>query len=420
MNPLTFLGQMFSRKSALSREDILGAIAAAGDGRSAAGRDVSLTTAIQVSTMFACARVIGEGIAQVPLKLMQESADGRSRLPMKAHYLYSMLGARPNDWMTSFEYREMIAWHCVVAGQHVSYLNRDSRGRILEFVPILPQRVTVEQQRDYSLVYKVTGADGSYRTLQASDVWHVRGPSWDGFTGIKAIQVAREALGLAMVIEESQARLHRNGVRPSGAYAVEGALSEKQHTELTAWLKTQAGPENAGKPMIMDRAAKWLSQTMSGVDAQTLESRRFQIEEICRFCRVMPIMVGYSDKATTYASAEQMFIAHLVHTLAPWFQRLEQSIDANLLTDRDRATGVYANFVEEGLLRGAAKDTKDVILGYVNGGIMTPNEGRAKLDMNPDSDPASDELRIPTNIVGAVDAPGDVAVDPPSDLNAEK
>jgi phage portal protein BeeE len=119
---------------------------------------------------------------------------------------------------------------------------------------------------------------------------------------------------------------------------------------------------------------------------------------------VMPIMVGYSDKAMTYASAEQMFLSHVVHTLAPWYQRIEQSIDANLLTDKERTDGLYANFVEEGLLRGSSIDTKDAILGYVNGGIMTPNEGRAKLDLNPDSDPASEQLRIPANLVGKPEA----------------
>ena len=161
-----------------------------------------------------------------------------------------------------------------------------------------------------------------------------------------------------------------------------------------------SGSSNAGNTLILDRAAKWQPMQMSGIDAQSIENRRFQIEEICRFARVLPIMVGYSDKATTYASAEQMFLHHLVHTLAPWYSRLEQSIDTNLLTEKDRQAGIYSDFVEEGMLRGSAEATKEVILGYVNGGILTPNEGRALLDRNPDSDPTSDNLRVPANIVG--------------------
>ena len=113
-------------------------------------------------------------------------------------------------------------------------------------------------------------------------------------------------------------------------------------------------------------------------------------------------MVGYSDKAATYASAEQMFLAHLVHCLAPWYRRLEQSVDANLLTKKDRKDGHYACFVDAGILRGSLEVTKDFLLGLVNGGLMTPNEGRSKLDLNPDEDPASDKLRIPANITGSV------------------
>ena len=115
-------------------------------------------------------------------------------------------------------------------------------------------------------------------------------------------------------------------------------------------------------------------------------------------------MVGAESKNTTYASAQQMFLAHVVHTMAPWWQRIEQSIDTNLLTETDRKAGLYSNFVEEGLLRGSMVETKETLLGYTNGGLMTPNEARAKLDLNPDADPDSDKLRIPANITGAVPA----------------
>jgi HK97 family phage portal protein len=215
------------------------------------------------------------------------------------------------------------------------------------------------------------------------------------------VQLAREAIGLAMATEEQHSRMHRNGVRSSGVYSVEGTLNKQQHEDLAKWLQREmAGVENASKPMILDRNAKWLSTAMTGVDAQHLETRKYQVEDVCRFMRVMPIMVGYSDKAATYASAEQMFLAHVVHTLAPWYQRLEQSIDANLLTKAEREDGYYAQFVEEGLLRGSIEATAIVLDKYVNGGLMTPNEGRAKLDMNPDPDPASNKLRVPANIVG--------------------
>lgn len=367
----------------------------------ATGKTVNVGTAIEVATVFACCRVIGEGIAQVPLKLMRESADGKSRVPAKEHRLYSKLAFKPNRWQTSFEYREMIAWHVVLTGNHFSFINRMA-GQIIELFPFQPGQIKVIRDDGGTLSYEATADDGSKKVYPAEAIWHVRGPSWNSWYGLEAVKLAREAIGLAMATEEAAGALHKNGVRPSGVYSVEGTLKDDGYKTLSDWIEKKiAGSGNTGKPLILDHSAKWMSTQMTGIDAQTLEMRRFQIEEICRFARVMPIMVGYSDKAATYASAEQMFLAHVVHTLAPWYQRLEQSMDANLLTDIDRKNGIYSNFVEEGLLRGSLRDTKDTILGYVNGGILTPNEGRAKLDVNPDSDPESDKLRIPANIVGA-------------------
>lgn len=368
---------------------------------SVAGKEVNAKTALQVSTVVGCVRAIGEGIAQVPLKLVQESAGGKKRKATE-HPLYNVLATRPNPWQTSFEFRETLAWHVVLCGNSFSFKNVVG-GTVRELIPFEPGQVRVTRTDDRRLAYEVTLENGKTQVFPAEAIWHVRGPSWNTWMGLEAVQLAREAIGLAMATEEQHARMHKNGVRASGVYSVDGTLTPKQFEDLRNWIeKEMGGIENAGRPMVLDRAAKWLNTSMTGIDAQHLETRKHQIEEICRFFRVMPIMVGYSDKATTYASSEQMFIAHLIHTLAPWYQRLEQSIDANLLTEKERQAGYYSQFVEEGLLRGSTKDTKDVLLGYVNGGLMKPNEARAKLDMDPDEDPASDRLRIPANIVGTV------------------
>lgn len=367
--------------------------------QSKSGARVNSDTAIDVSTVFACCRVIGEGVAQVPLQLMQDSKDGKTKQKAKQHHLYDKLAYKPNRWQTSFEYREMTCWHVVLTGNHYSFINRLG-GKIVELFPFLPKSVT-PIFKDGDLKYEVSSEDGKKKIFPQESILHVRGPSMNGWLGLDCVKHAREAIGLAMATEGAAASLHKNGARPSGSYSVEGKLNEKQYKDLSKWVNDHfSGSENAGKPLILDSAAKWMTTQMTGIDAQSLEQRRFQIEEICRFARVMPIMVGHSDKASTYASAEQMFLAHVVHTLAPWYQRIEQCLDASLLTDKERAAGYYFNFVEEGLLRGSLIDTKETILGYVNGGILTPNEGRAKLDQNPDADPASDKLRIPTNIVG--------------------
>ena len=377
-------------------------------------QDVLPLGAIRVAAVFACARVIANGIAQVPLKLMRESKDGKTRLPAKEHPLYDILANRPNEWQTSFEYRETLSFHLDLCGNHYSFINRSNRSGIMELIPFEPGSVTVKRADDFTLSYEVRAQNGSVQPFPAKAIWHVRGPSWNSWMGLEAVQLAREAIGLSMAIEEQQARSQKNGVRASGAYSIENKLDAQQYKDLKKWIDDNyAGPQNAGSPMLLDRGAKWLNTSMSGVDAQTLETRRFQVEEICRHIAVNPIMVFAESKNTTYASAEQMFLSHVVHTLSPTYVRLEQSIDANLLTDKEREEGLYACFVDEGLLRGSMKDKKDTLLGYVNGGLMTANEARAKLDVNPDADPASDKLRIPANITGSV-PPADPKT-PPSD-----
>jgi HK97 family phage portal protein len=336
---------------------------------------------------------------------MRESADGKTRLPEKSHSLYRVLKARPNDWQTAFEFWEMVSFHLDLCGKHYSFINRSNRAGIMELIPFEPNCVRVEREDDYSLRYFVRGANGGEQEFPQQAIWHIKGPSWNSWEGLELINLARESVGLAMAAEEQQSRLQRNAARPSGVYSVEGTLPDDRYEKLRDWIDNNlSGVENVGKPMLLDRNAKWLNTSMSGVDAETLATRRFQVEEVCRHLGVNPILVFAESKNTTYASAEQMFLAHVVHTLAPIYRRVEQSIDANLLTDKDRAGGLYANFVEDGMLRGSVKDRHELIRLDVNNGIITPNEGRALEDLNPDPDPASDKLRIPANLVGSTPA----------------
>lgn len=346
------------------------------------GKSITLDTAMRVTAVLACARVIAEGIAQVPFKLYR--GEGRSREPAKDHPLYDVLHRRPNDWMSSFELREMMGYHCTLAKGFTAYANRGRNGRVVELIPIMPHTVEVIQGADWSIKYRVTASNGSTQDFPQDAIWHVRGPSWDGVVGMDLIGLAREAIGLAVAAEESQSTLHRRGARPSGLYSVEGTLSKDQHRLLKAWIdENYAGDSKSGSTMLLDRTAKFTSMQMSGVDAQHLETRRFQIEEVCRAFRVMPIMAGYSDKAATYASAEQMFLSHVVHTLSPWYERIEQSADCQLLTKQDIEEGHYAKFTTAGLLRGALKDTAEYLGVLIDRGIMTRNEARDKLELNP-------------------------------------
>lgn len=356
-----------------------------GGGATKSGASVTSETALQVSVVLSCVRIIAEGVAQVPFRVMQESADARTRLPAKAHPLYDLLHRKPNRWQTSFGFRETMTMHAVLMGNAYAFISRVGREqRIFELIVIPPHRVKTKASDNGTLTYTVTGRNGATRELAETDLWHWRGPSWDGQSGLVLVQLAREAIGLAMATEESQARLHANGVRTQGVYSVEGALKKQDYQDLKEWItKEFGGAANTGVPMILDRNATWQPLSMTGVDAQHLETRKHQIEEICRMFRVLPIMAGQSDKAATYASAEQMFIAHLVHTLATWYERIEQSADCYLLTDQERAEGYYTFLDPAGMLRGALKDTAEYLYKLVSIGAMTRNEAREKLDLNP-------------------------------------
>lgn len=396
------------RKSASAGNDGLPDILSAllrGGAKSKAGALVSRETALRVSTVFSCLRVISEGVAQVPWKVMRERPSAVSVHPERhaatEHPLFDMLHRAPNGWNTSFEFREIMVLHAGLTGNAYAFKNVidvGTRGpQVAELILLDPSRVTVKQGDDWGVRYEVRGKTGAVQVFPPSAIWHVRGPSWNGVTGLDVLDLAREAVGLSIAAEESQSSLNAKGLRPGGVYSVDGTLNADQYKQLKKWIETEnAGLDKAGSVMLLDRAAKFQSLAMTGVDAQHLETRRLQIEEVCRFFRVMPIMIGYSDKAATYASAEQMFLAHVVHTLMPWYERIQQSAEVNLLTREERRQGYYIKLMEAGLLRGAMKDTAEYLYRLTMGGVMERNEARGKLDLNPL--PGLDEPLTPTNM----------------------
>ncbi len=365
------------------------------------GASVSHQSALEVPAVLSCVRVISEGVAQVPFKVYRQVGD--KIMPAAEHPLYRVLHRKPNGWMTSFELRETMTIHCVMTGDAYAFINR-VRGEVRELIPFPPGAVNCKQKDDYSLEYQITAPSGNTMTVPQEAVWHWRGPSWDAVSGLDVVKMAREAIGLAMSAEESQARMQKNGAAISGTYSVEGTLNAEQYKAMRAWLdKEFDGAANLGKTKLLDRNAKFHPQSMTGIDAQLLETRKHQIEEICRAFRVMPIMAGYSDKAATYASAEQMFLAHVVHTLSPWYERIEQSAECNLLTDNEVAEGYFVKFNAAGLMRGSHKDRSEYFAKALGSGgspaWMTPDEVRALEELNPMGGDAA-LLPKPTNVPG--------------------
>lgn len=377
---------------------------------SKSGVGVTQASMFRVSAALACIRAISQGMAQVPFKLMQSYEDGplTRKREARTHQLFDVIYARPNAWQTSFEFIETLVMHACMGNAYV-FKNR-YRGKVAELFLLNPSQVQAKQESDWSITYTATGKNGERVPVPASDIWHIRGPSIDGFLGMDVLGMARDALGLSMALENSHASLHANSIRPSGIYSVEGTLKDDQHKQLTTWLKAQAAA-GTGTPLVLDRNAKWLSQAMSGMDAQHLETRQHQIEEVCRFFGVLPTIIGYTgDKANTYASAEVQETAHKVRTLGPWYKRIQDSANVNLLADIERREqGYYFKFVTNALMAASAKDRGEFYARALGSGgspaFMTQDEVRALEDLDPMGGDAS-LLPIATNKPAAPAAGG--------------
>ena len=396
---MSFWSRLFSRKAESVRSSLDLFREIYGGRESKSGIVVNVDRALQVATILACCKVIAEGIAQVPWRVYQETS-GKKALAT-AHPLYNLLYRRPNRWQTSFEFRETLAFHTVLCGNFYGFMGRVGRARELrEIIPIEPSRVRVTKLANDRLDYEISGQNGASEHFPQEVIWHVKGPSWNGWMGLEGIRLAREAIGLSIATEEAHSTFHKNGAKVSGLLSMKENIGEERYKFLAAWIDKHAiGGERENKPLVLDNSADFKNMTMTGVDAQHLETRKHQIEEICRAFRVMPIMVGHADKTATYASAEQMFLAHVVHTLLPWYQRIEQSGDVNLLTDAERAEGYYTKFNPNALMRGAAADRGAFYAQGLGAGghpaWLTPNDVRSLEEMERSDDENADKLFYP-------------------------
>ena len=367
-------------------------------GASKAGPSVNWKNALRVSVAFSCGRVLAEGIAQVPFKLMQENGEG-SRTA-REHPLYQVQARRPNDFMTSFQWRETMMLHAIFAKGGYSVINRVG-GKVMELIPVMPDRVRIEQKPDASLVYWVRMDGETERPFPRESIFHLRGPSWDGIEGLDVIDLAREALGLSLATEETHALFHKNGAKAAGIITMDGELKTEGRNALKKAFQEASTGGNAYKTLVLDQAAKFSQMSMTGVDSEHLATRKHQIEEVCRFMRVFPQMAGYSDKTSTFASAEQFFIAHVVHSLGPWVERMEQTSDRDLLTKKEINEGYFSKLTVQGLMRGAHADRSNYFSKALGAGgspaWMTQDEVRALDELNPMGGNAA-ILREPSNV----------------------
>lgn len=384
------------RAAVLTYEQIAALIDARGGGH-VAGVLVNEQTALQVSTVLGCVKVIADGCATPALHIYRDTGGARQRATALPEY--RLLHRRPNEFQTSSEWRRMMTAHAALSGMGLSIKVRGANQRVTELLPVAPGSWEAVETGRYEVIYRVRDRWGTVGEFEPRDVFLLPNLQWHLLRPLPALALARNAVGLALASEMSQAKFHEQGARPSGMYSVEGTLSEQQYTALREHLKSSIqGVDRAGLPMILDRSAKYVQTQMSGVDAQHLETRRNQVEEICRAFGVFPIMVGHSDKTATFASSEAFFSAHLKHTLAPWHECWTQRIDEFLL---DGAGSLFAEFDTRYLRAGSMVDRAQWARTMAELGIYTRNELREEEGKDPL--PGLDKPLTPLNM----DAGGD-------------
>jgi HK97 family phage portal protein len=380
-----------------SADDVLRDLLAGSNSKS--GQSVTLTSALEVPVVLGIARVIAEGVAQVPWKLYQRIGEGR--IEARDHPLFYLLHRRPNEWQTSFEFREQIMLHLVLAGNAFVFVNRSSNGSIIELLPYEPGSVTVKRRDDMSMEYRIRLANGSDVVIPRQNMWHVRGPSWNGYLGLDAVKQARNAIGMSMAMEEFGSALFANGARPGGLISTEQPLKAEQVKAIKdQWASAQAGSGNAMKTALLHSGLKYQPLSWNADEAQFIEAQKRVILNLCAAFRVNPIMVQQTEGSAAYASVEQMFLAHLVHTLMPWYERIEQSAEIGLLTEAERKAGFYTKLEAKGLMRGTAKERAEYMQIMRQNGVITANEWRDYEEMDRSTDPRADQLEPAANLFG--------------------
>lgn len=360
-------------------------------GGSTAGKAVTEHSAMQMTAVYACVRILSEAIAGLPLHLYRYN-DGGGKEKALDHPLYLLLHDEPNPEMSSFVFRETLMTHLLLWGNAYAQIIRNGKGEVVALYPLMPNRMTVDRDSQGQLYYsyQMTNSDaptmpGGTVILKPSDVLHVPGLGFDGLVGYSPIAMAKNAIGLAIATEEYGAKFFANGATPGGLLEYPGTVKDPDRVR-ESWNKGFSGSQNAGKVAILEESMKYTPISIAPEQAQFLETRKFQINEIARIFRVPPHMVGDLEKSS-FSNIEQQSLEFVKYTLDPWVVRWEQSIQRTLLTAEEKKQ-YFVKFNLEGLLRG---DYQSRMNGYATArqnGWMSANDIR-ELE-NLDRIPASD------------------------------
>ena len=324
-------------------------------GGSTAGKNVTERSAMQMTAVYSCVRVLSEAVAGLPLHVYKYRPDGGKEKAV-SHSLYRLLHDEPNPEMTSFVFRETLMTHLLLWGNAYAQIIRNGKGEVVALYPLMPNRMTVDRDSSGRLYYKYyRGSDEAIRSkeyeviLSPYDVLHIPGLGFDGLVGYSPIAMAKNAIGLAIATEEFGAKFFANGAAPSGVLEHPGTLKNPDKVR-ESWNATFGGSHNANKVAVLEEGMKYSPISISPEQAQFLETRKFQINEIARIFRVPPHMVGDLEKSS-FSNIEQQSLEFVKYTLEPWLVRWEQSMVRSLLTPSEKRE-YFIKFNVDGLLRG--------------------------------------------------------------------
>lgn len=348
------------------------------------GQLVTPLRAMQTSAVYACVGLLADTIAQMPLKLYQGS--GMTRRERRDHWIYKLLVKRPNSWQTGFMFRNNAMMNLCLRGNFFAYKVRDASGRIVELLPLSADSVGVRQLENWELEYRLTLKGGSSRICSQKDIFHVAYRSLNGFSGISPIGWQRETVGLTLSAQEYGSRTFKNGARPSGVLSMDGSLTPESSKRIREEWADVYGGENTGRVAVLEKGTSYAPISMTNADAQFLETRKFQVEEIARIFGVPLFMIQSTEKTTSWGSGiEQMMMGFKTMTLNPYIECWEGAIYRDLITEAEENgdEDLEIKFNADGLLQG---DIKTRFYSYqlgINMGIYSPNEVRELENLNP-------------------------------------
>ncbi|CFX06957.1 Bacteriophage/Gene transfer agent portal protein [Syntrophomonas zehnderi OL-4] len=355
-------------------------------GNTSAGKPVNEHTAMQMTAVYSCVRILSETLAGLPLHVYRYNDSGGKEKYLK-HPLYKLLHDEPNPEMTSFAFRETLMSHLLLWGNAYAQIIRNARGEVLALYPLMPNKMTVDRDSKGRLFYLYTRTsedtptlgDDSQVYLTPSEVLHIPGLGFDGLIGYSPIAMAKNAVGLAIATEEYGAKFFANGAAPGGVLEHPGTIKDPQKVK-DSWNAAYQGSQNAHRVAVLEEGMKYQPIGISPEQAQFLETRKFQINEIARIFRVPPHMLADLEKSS-FSNIEQQSLEFVKYTLDPWVVRWEQSMCRALLTESEKPT-VFIKFNVDGLLRG---DYVSRMNGYATArqnGWMSANDIRELENLN--------------------------------------